>query len=187
MDQSQTPYGFTRREYFGTPAELTISLVAFLGAPLFGLYALDKYTTLDPNPRLLFVVSIPVVAVAWMFCILRRRALMPWGERAPFLMWGATLALAVLPGMVAVGVLLIANATLDRSAPTEIRSYITGACYGGKAVSVALSGQAVWSVPLKIPIHECLTANAGDSIRLTIRAGALGMTWVESHSFSMGR
>ena len=186
MERSQLTDGFTTREYFGTPAQLAIGLVALLVPPLFALYTLDKYPTLDPNPRLLFVVSLAVVAVAWMFCILRRKALMSWGEKAPYLMWVGTLALAVLPGMVAVGVVLIANAALDQSAPVEIRSYTTSACYGGKTVRVALSGQAVRSVHLDIPVRECLTASAGDSVRLTVRSGALGIAWVESHSFLKG-
>ena len=188
MERSSILQAFTRREFFGKPADLILGAVALFASPLFMLYALDKYQTLDPNPPLLFILPGAVVAVAWLLSITRRKSLMPWGEKAPTLMWAGTLAISVLPGMVAVGAVLVVNGAFDQSAPAEIRSSIIQSCDRSNTIKLEVTRQASRTpVPLKISSQECLTVDAGDSVRLSVRSGALGIAWVETHSFVMPR
>jgi hypothetical protein len=173
---------FSRRELFGRARELAFWPVVVIGPALFMLLAMDKFPFLDENAGLLWIVPLPVLVIAWGLCIAFRKRLFPWGDKAPTLMWTGTLAVAVLPAMLALGALIFVNGALDNSAPVKYRAEVTGRSNKKHSVSVVVAAFPKLRVSLQLMREEFDNVERGDSLSLFVRSGALGVPWIEWHS-----
>ena len=146
------------------------------------LYGLNQFPTLDPNDRRLLIVPLIVLTVAWALVIAYRKTLMPWGNRAPALMWGGTLAAAALPAMASVAVILVTNGALDRSPAQEVRAEIVQRNGRPKSVIVVSSSWPGLRIAVDVTPAEFEDLEIGDSLRLKVAPGALGIPWIVAHA-----
>lgn len=106
---------------------------------------------------------------------------MPWGHKVPYIMWLGTLGVAVLPGMATLGALLIANGAFDRSSRTDVHAQIARKV-GRTKIALAAPLSPNMRVSLDLTRAEYETAEVGDSVRLQIGPGALGVPWIAARS-----
>jgi hypothetical protein len=171
----------TRRELYGTRFEWLLWSGLILGPPLFMLYGLAKYPPLVPDPRKLTFLALGVFAVSALLILVVQKKLMPWGDKAPVIMWLTTFSLSIIPAMGANGLFVLANAKLDRSPSAEVRTVIDRV---NNRKGVTLHSV----VHPADPIFFALTQNdhdnveRGDSIRLQVKPGAFGMPWISGYT-----
>jgi hypothetical protein len=152
-----------------------------LGPPLFTLYGLAEYPPLVPDPRELTFLGLGVFAVGALLILVVRKKLMPWGDKAPVIMWLTALFLPILPAVGANGLFVVANGKFDHSSPSEVLTVIDGV-HNRKRVtlhSIAHPADAIFFDLTQID-HD--NVERGDSVRLQVKRGALGLPWMTGYT-----
>jgi hypothetical protein len=171
----------TRRELYGTRFEFVLWTGLVLGPPLFMLYALAKYPPLDPNPRKLTILALGVFTVSALLALGVRRKLMPWGNKAPIIMWLTALMIPVLPVMGANGLFVVANAKLDHSPPAEVLTVIDWV-HNGKSVTLHSIARPADDIFFELTQNDHDNVERGDSVRLHVKPGAFGLPWITGYT-----
>jgi hypothetical protein len=174
-------FGIPRRELYGTRFGNLIWAGLILGPPLFMMYALAKYPPLVPNPRELTFLALGVFAVSALFILVVRKKLMPWGDKAPVILWLIILSLSTIPAAGANGLFVVANAKFDHSSPSEVLTVIDWV-HNRKRVtlhSIAHPAEAIFFDLTQID-HD--NVERGDSVRLHVKGGALGLPWITGYT-----
>ena len=171
----------TRREFYGTPFELTFWLVLILACPLFMLYGLAKYPPLVTDAIELLFVALEVYGIAAALIIVFRRKLMPWGERVPGAMWFVVFGLPVPAALAGIGVFLVANGALDRSRPDEVRTEIFQVRLN-KEVSLRTTPFPTERILFNLKQVDHDNVEPGDSVHLEVKSGALGLPWITGYT-----
>jgi hypothetical protein len=171
----------TRREFYGTPFELTFWLVLILACPLLMLYGLSEYPPLVTDAIELLFVALGVYGIVAALMIAFRKKLMPWGEKAPGAMWFGVFGLPVPTALAGIGVFLVANATLDRSSSTDVRTVIDGIRYG-KEVELRTTPFPTTRILFDISQVDHDNVEHGDSVQLHVEPGALGLPWITGYT-----
>jgi len=171
----------TRRELYGTRLELILWTGLVLGSPLFALFGLAKYPPLVTDPKDLLFVALGLFVVAAPLIFALRKKLMPWGEKAPVIMWLTVLCLPIVPIMAGQGFFLVANGTLDRSRPAEMRTVIVRVNHG-KGVTLRSAADSTTRVLFDITQTDHDNVERGDSVQLRVKPGALGLPWISAYT-----
>jgi hypothetical protein len=170
----------TRREMYGTPLQFLLWIGLVLAPPLFVLYGMAKYPSLVPDPRELLFIAVAVFAVTAPLIFAFRKKLMPWGDKAPAIMWGSILCMPLIPIFAGQAVFLIANGALDRSPSTELRT-VTVRVNHGKGVTLRSAADALTPIFLDMTQIDHDNVERGDSVRLAVKPGALGLSWISGY------
>lgn len=165
---------------YGTRLELLFWTALALGAPLLGLYGLAKYPPLVPEPREITFIAIGVFPVAALVFLLIRKKLMPWGDKAPVIMWLTLVALPVIPVMWSVGLFVVANGQLDRSPSAEVRTVIVRVNHG-KGVTLNSVAHPANRIFLDLTQTDHDNVERGDSVHLQVKPGTLGVAWISGY------
>ena len=173
--------GIPRRELYGTRLESLLWTGLVLGPPLFMIYGLAKYPPLVPDPRELTFLALGVFAVSALLILVVRKKLMPWGDKAPVIMWLTTLFLPILPAMGANGLFVVANAKLDRSPSAEVRTVIDRVS-NRKGVTLHSVVHPANPIFFALTQNDHDNVERGDSIRLLVKPGAFGMPWISGYT-----
>ena len=173
--------GATRRELYGTRLELVFWMGLLFGGPLFMGYGLDKYPPVAPEPRELTFLAIGVFAVAAMLILMFRKNLMPWGHKAPMIMWLSVLFLPLTPVMWCNGFFAVANAAFDRSPSAEVRTVLdrVNNRKGVTLHSVARPDNSIFFGLTQID-HD--NVERGDTVLLRVKPGVFGMRWISGYT-----
>jgi hypothetical protein len=173
--------GATRRELYGTRLELVLWMVLLFGGPLFMLYGLAKYPPLVANPRELTFVVLGVFAVAAPLTFVVRKKLMPWGHKAPVIMWLSILCLPVIPVMWCNGFFVVANARLDRSPSAEVRT-VLDRVNNRKDVTLHSVADPANSIFFALTQIDHDNVERGDTVKLRVKPGVFGMRWISGYT-----
>jgi hypothetical protein len=173
--------GATRRELYGTRLELVFWMALLFGGPLFMGYALDKYPPIIPEPRELTILAIAVFAVAATLIMTFRKNLMPWGYKAPTIMWLSILCLPLTPVMWCNGFFVVANATLDRSPSAEVRT-VLDRVNNRKGVTLHSVAHPAKSIFLDLTQIDHDNVERGDTVQLVVKSGVFGMWWISGYT-----
>jgi hypothetical protein len=171
----------TRRELYGTRFEFLLWTGLVLGPPLFMLYALAKYPPLGPYPRKLTILDLGVFSVSALLTLGVRRKLMPWGDKAPIIMWLTALILPLLPVMGANGLFVVANGKLDHSPPAEVRTVIDWV-HNGKRVTLHSIARPADDIFFDLTQNDRDNVERGDSVQLHVKPGAFGLPWINGYT-----
>ena len=166
---------------YGTPLQFLLWIGLVLAPPLFGLYGMAKYPPLVPEPRELLFIAVSVFAVTAPLMFALRKKLMPWGEKAPAIMWGSILFMPLIPIFSGQAIFLIANGALDRSPSTEVRTVTVRVNYG-KGVTLPSAADVLTPVFLDMTQTDHDNVEPGDSVRLAVKPGALGLPWISGYT-----
>ena len=178
----------TRREMYGSGFELAFWIVVMLGSPLLALYGLARYQPLHTIPESLVFLALGVFIVAGALTFVFRKRMMPWGEKTPFFMWSAIFCVPIVPTMAAVGLFLVANGALDQSHPREVQTVVVRVGHNKRVTLRGASDTA--NIPIDLSETDHANVERGDSVRLMMKSGALGLPWMagyELHRVAMGR
>jgi hypothetical protein len=166
---------------YGTPLQYLLWMGLVFAPPLLGVYGMAKYPTLVPDPIELLVIAVGVFVVTAPLIFVFRKKLMPWGEKAPAIMWGSILCLPLIPIFSGQAILLIANGALDRSPYTELRT-VTVRVNHGKGVTLRSAPDALTPIFLDMTQTDHDNVERGDSVLLAVKPGALGLPWISGYT-----
>src|SRR4051812_12712272 len=175
-----TASDITRRQMYGSGFELAFWSVVLLGSPLLALYGLAKYQPLHTIPKSLVFLAISVFVIAGALIFVFRQKMMPWGDKAPFFMWSSVFCMPIVPTMAAVGVFLVANGALDHSLPRELQTVIVRVGHA-KRVTLHAAGDTGANIPINLSETDHANVEGGDSVRLMMKSGALGLPWMAGY------
>jgi hypothetical protein len=171
----------TRREMYGTPLQFLLWMGLIFAPPLLGLYGMAKYPTLVTDPRELLFIAVAVFAVTAPLIFAFRKKLLPWGDKAPAIMWGSIVCMPLIPIFVGQAIFLIGNGAFDLS-PSAALQTVTVRVNHGKGVTLRAVVDPLTPIFLDMTQTDHDNVERGDSVRLAVKPGALGLPWISGYT-----
>jgi len=176
-----------RRDLSGGSRQLLfIGMVTVLVALAYVADRMSRsFPLLDPDPTASFVIAGVVVVLASVWIARFRSKLVPF--ETPRLMWATVVALACCAGGLSWFLLELANWSLDRAPPQEVRYTILGRYsfdgdffFRTAPESIAgEEGQRTYSV--SVTEEDWDAARTGSVLLLDLRPGFLGFRWIAGY------
>lgn len=157
-------------------------VVLMVGLSVLAVWAMHEFPLVDGNDPLLAAVAAASFVLIFLALARKRHTLMPWGRQIPSIMWGGLLAFAAVGMFGVLAAFFTLNAVLDRSPARQQIHSVSGK--GGDYIDRQLR---VRPRSASDPLREVTVSNAlferadrGDTVRVTLRSGFFGSTWVEA-------
>jgi hypothetical protein len=173
-------------EGISSPREWLL-IVAMVGAVFLALQALDAFPSLERDPVSAYGVTGTILVVAFAFLAHWRHRLMPWGTRAPGLMWGGLVALAAVIAFASWGLVSYANGALDHASPNFVRFAVVDRTKYHNDFLLQVKPEVKSTLhfrntlSLDVTPDEWESTDSGSSLLIDLRPGFFHLPWVAGY------
>lgn len=181
--QGMTPQ-ISKRELYGSPAELVLSAIIIFGPPGLMLWSMGAYPFFDQNDP----VFIPALAAGFLcgsiFTALKRRTVFRWADKFPGYSWAGVVALGVVTAAGFLGAVVSLNGLLDRHHPTTREYVVIGRHRDGSDHTLRVSppdSQSSGRLEIDVSEAEYEQSDVGSRVAIDVKPGFFGRPWVAGH------